>query len=124
MTGQRWKVRAGRIFVGPNITRLDLFYLREFVNAQNGATGPRRQRARLSALKVARCSMWNLLPTSDSRFLGKAAGRLANAGPLLGWLPATPATEAHAMAAAASAAATRGSARSSAAAAALPFLCA
>ena len=59
-----------------------------------------------------------------SRFGGKAAGRLANAAPLLGWLPATPATAAHASRAAASAAATRGSASSSAAAAACPWLCA
>ena len=55
----------------------------------------------------------------------KAAGRLANAAPLLGWQPATPAVAATAPAhALRAAAATRGSARSSLAAASFPFLCA
>ena len=55
----------------------------------------------------------------------KAAGRLANAAPLLGWRPATPAAVAASTAQRLpAAAATRGSARSSAAAAPLPNLCA
>ena len=74
---------------------------------------------------VSRVSAWKIQPTFDSRFLGKAAGRLANAAPLLGWLPATPAAVTAAPAQALrAAAATRGSASSSAAASSFPWFCA
>ena len=123
LAGQRLKVRAGHIFGGPNITRCAPIDLRGSCKCakcakRSARTSPPKSEAERAQVQCAGFSR------RSTRGLWKAAGRQANAVPLLGWLPVTTAAAGHALDAAVSAAATRGSARSSAAAAAFPFLCA